>query len=288
MRFRAILRQERQYPIGLMCRVLQVSRGGYYAWRRRDGSAREASDRDLLRQIREIHARFRRVYGSPRIHAELQDCGIRCGHNRVARLMRKHGIRARQARHFRATTRSNHNYPVAPNLLDREFRAEQQNQRWAGDITYIWTREGWLYLAVILDLFSRRAVGWATSNRIDRSLTLRALSMALDARSPQKNLLHHSDRGGQYACRDYRRELRDRGITCSMSRKGDCWDNAVLEAFFASLKKELVHLEDFLTRRQATQEIFWYIEGFYNTIRRHSFLGQLSPMEFEKRALATK
>jgi transposase InsO family protein len=167
-------------------------------------------------------------------------------------------------------------------VLDRDFTAERRNQRWAGDITFIWTREGWLYLAVILDLFSRRVVGWATSNRIDRYLTLRALTMALDSRSPQENLLHHSDRGSQYACRDYRRELRDRGISCSMSRKGDCWDNAVVESFFATLKTELIHHEDFLTRRQATGQIFWFIEGFYNTNRKHSFLGQTSPAQFEE------
>jgi transposase InsO family protein len=197
--------------------------------------------------------------------------------------MREHGIRARRARRFRVTTQSNHEYPVAPNLLNRDFVAEKRDQRWAGDITFIWTREGWLYLAVILDLFSRRVVGWATSNRIDRYLALRALTMALDGRDPQENLLHHSDRGSQYACRDYRRELRDRGISCSMSRKGDCWDNAVVESFFATLKTELIHHEDFLTRRQATGQIFWFIEGFYNTSRKHSFLGQISPAQFEER-----
>ena len=264
-----------------MCRVLEVTRGGYYAWRRRAPSEREVNDRELLHQIREIHATHRRVYGSPRMHAELRARGYRCGENRVARLMRQHAIRARQARRFRATTQSKHNHPVAPNLLNREFKAERRNQRWAGDITYIWTREGWLYLAAILDLFSRKVVGWATGNRIDRFLVMRALTMALDGRNPQENLLHHSDQGSQYASRDYQRELDERGITCSMSRKGDCWDNAVLEAFFASLKKELIYGTDFLTRRQATREIFWWIEGFYNTKRRHSFLGQVSPAEFE-------
>jgi transposase InsO family protein len=198
--------------------------------------------------------------------------------------MRHHGIRARQARRFRITTRSTEGAVVAPNLLNREFVAERRDQRWAGDITYLWTREGWLYLAVILDLFSRRVVGWATSNRIDRYLALNALFMALDGRNPQENLLHHSDRGGQYASRDYQRELAERGIACSMSRRGDCWDNAVLEAFFANLKKELIHQYDFLTRQEAIRELFWYIEGFYNTRRRHSFLGQISPSEFEERS----
>ncbi len=287
MRFRAIRRHERRYPISLMCRVLEVSRGGYYAWRGRGASVRAVGDRELVRQMREIHTGFRRAYGSPRVHSELIDRGFPCGENRVARLMRKHEIRARRARRFRVTTRSDHEYPVAPNVLNRDFTADQPNQRWAGDITFVWTREGWLYLAVILDLFSRRVVGWATSNRINRYLTLQALTMALDSRSPQENLLHHSDRGSQYACRDYRRELRDRGISCSMSRKGDCWDNAVLESFFATLKTELIHHEDFVTRRQATGQIFWFIEGFYNTSRKHSFLGQISPGQFEERDSTT-
>jgi transposase InsO family protein len=198
--------------------------------------------------------------------------------------MRVNKIRARQARRFRVTTRSREGDFVAPNILNREFVAQQRDQRWAGDITFIWTREGWLYLAVILDLFSRRVVGWATSNRIDRYLALNALFMALDSRSPQENLLHHTDRGGQYASRDYQRELQQRGIVCSMSRRGDCWDNAVLESFFATLKKELIHGSDFATRQEAIREIFWYIEAFYNTRRRHSFLGRVSPMEFEDRS----
>jgi transposase InsO family protein len=266
-----------------MCRALGVSRGGYYSWRGRRESARAVSDRDLVRQIRAIHTGFRRTYGSPRIHSELIDRGFRCSEKRVARLMREHGVRARRARRYRVTTRSDHEYPVAPNLLNREFVAEQRDQRWAGDITFVWTREGWLYLAVILDLYSRRVIGWATSNRIDRYLTMQALTMALESRNPQENLLHHSDRGSQYAGRDYRRELRDRGITCSMSRKGNCWDNAVVESFFATLKTELVHHEDFLTRRHATGQIFWFIEGFYNTSRKHSFLGHVSPAQYEER-----
>jgi transposase InsO family protein len=267
-----------------MCRVLEVSRGGYYAWRGRGQSARAVSDRELVRQIREVHTGFRRAYGSPRVYLELVDRGIPCSENRVARLMRKHGIRSRRTRRFRVTTQSDHEYPIAPNLLNREFVAQKRDQRWAGDITFVWTREGWLYLAVILDLFSRSVVGWATSNRIDRYLTLRALTMALDGRDPQENLLHHSDRGSQYACRDYRGELRDRGISCSMSRKRDPWDNAVVESFFATLKTELIHHEDFLTRRQATGQIFWFIEGFYNRSRKHSFLGQISPAQFEERS----
>jgi len=268
--------------------MLDVSRGGYYAWRSRPESDRAVSDRHLLREIRAVHTGFRRAYGSPRVHSELvTERQVPCGENRVARLMRKHRIQSRRARRFRVTTKSDHDFPVAPNLLNREFEAEQPDQRWAGDITFIWTREGWLYLAVILDLFSRRVVGWATSNRINRWLVMRALTMALDSRSPQDNLLHHSDRGSQYAARDYRRELRARGITCSMSRRGDCWDNAVLESFFATLKTEFIHHEDFQDRREATRKIFWFIEGFYNTNRKHSFLGQISPAQFEDRNQTT-
>ena len=288
MRFRAIQRNASRYPINLMCRVLEVSRGGYYAWRSKPESKRAVSDRLLVREIRAIHTGFRRAYGSPRVHSELVvERQISCGENRVARLMRKNQIRSRRARRFRVTTNSDHEFPVAPNRLNREFEAKQPDQRWAGDITFIWTREGWLYLAVILDLFSRRVVGWATSNRITRWLAIRALTMALDCRSPQDNLLHHSDRGSQYASRDYRRELRTRGITCSMSRKGNCWDNAVLESFFATLKTECIHHEDFYDRQEATRKIFWFIEGFYNTTRKHSFLGQLSPLQFENRDLTT-
>ena len=288
MRFRAIHRHRRRYPIGLMCRMLGVSRGGYYAWRDRGESAHAMRDRKLLREIREIHTGFRRAYGSPRVHAELLDRGHPCGENRVARVMRRHEIRARQRRRFRVTTRSDHDYPVALNVLNRDFTAERPNQRWAGDITFIWTLEGWLYLAVILDLFSRRVVGWATSNRIDRYLTLRALTMALDSRNPQENLLHHSDRGSQYASRDYRRELRDRGITCSMSRKGDCWDNAVAESFFKTIKTELIYDCKFQTIQQAKLAVFEYIEIWYNKKRRHSALGYLSPESYEKMILNYK
>ena len=288
MKFRAIQRDAGRHPIGLMCRMLDVSRGGYYAWRSRPESRRTASDRRLVREIRAIHTGFRRAYGSPRVHSELvDDRQIPCSENRVARLMRQNQIRSRRARRFRATTNSDHRFPVAPNLLNRDFAPEQRDQRWAGDITFIWTRERWLYLAVVLDLFSRRVIGWATSNRISRWLAIRALTMALDHRNPQDNLLHHSDRGSQYASRDYRHELRTRGITCSMSRKGDCWDNAVLESFFATLKTECVHHEDFRDRREATRQIFRFIEGFYNTTRKHSFLGKISPAQFEDRSLAT-
>jgi transposase InsO family protein len=196
--------------------------------------------------------------------------------------MRDNELRGKRKRRFRNTTQSNHRHPVAPNVLEREFTVEQPNAAWVGDITYVWTLEGWLYLSVILDLYSRRVVGWAMGKRIDQALTLRALGMALDTREPGAGLMHHTDRGSQYAANDYRKLLKARGITCSMSRKGNCWDNAVAESFFATLKVEFVHETLFRTRAQATREIFEYIEVFYNRVRRHSSIDYVSPMDFER------
>lgn len=202
--------------------------------------------------------------------------------DRVARLMRENNLRGRRKRRFRNTTDSDHTHPVAPNVLERQFTTKQPNAAWVGDVTYIWTMEGWLYLAVILDLYSRRVVGWAMSNRIDQTLTLRALHMALTAREPGHGLIHHTDRGSQYAATAYRKLLKARAIVCSMSRRGNCWDNAVAESFFATLKVELVRESLFRTRAQATSEIFEYIEVFYNRERRHSSLDYVSPLEFER------
>ena len=203
------------------------------------------------------------------------------GRGRVARLMRENGVRGKRRRRFRITTQSHHPHPVAPNTLERQFVVTRPNVAWVGDITYVWTLEGWLYLCVILDLYSRRVIGWAMSERINQALTLQALSMALQAREPGPGLMHHSDRGRQYAANDYRKLLHARGITCSMSRKGNCWDHAVAESFFATLKVEFIHESLFRTRSQATTEIFEYIEVFYHRMRRHSFLGYVSPQEFE-------
>lgn len=284
MKFRFIRDHAARFRVERMCHVLKVSRSGYYAWRRRSPSRRDQENQRLLVEIQAIHAKKNHdTYGSPRIHRELQERGIPCGRHRVARLMKKHGIRAKQARKFRpATTDSNHSMPVAPNRLDRDFSAPCPDHTWAADITYIHTREGWLYLAVILDLFSRMVVGWAVGSTLSRHLPLRALQMALGRRSPHRGTLHHSDRGSQYASGDYRDLLAQHGLLCSMSRKGDCYDNAVVESFFDTLKVELVHHQDYGTRREATADLFEYIEVFYNRQRRHSYLGQVSPAEFER------
>ena len=235
----------------------------------------------MVIEIELSHKASDRTYGSPRVHEDLQEQGIRCGRKRVARLMRENGIRAKQARRFKATTDSDHNDPVAPNLLDREFHVDVPDRVWVADLTYIWTREGWLYLAVILDLFSRRVVGWSMSKRITSQLTLEALSVALWIRKPSPGLLHHSDRGSQYTCGDYRDVLDEHGVLCSMSRKGDCWDNAVAESFFKTLKVERVNDRDYWTREEAQTDIIDYIERFYNRKRRHSYLGYVSPVKYE-------
>jgi len=284
MRFAFIRRHAGEYPLGWMCQVLRVSMSGYYAWLRRPESRRSREDRRLLIEIRAIHRQSRRTYGSPRIYHELRERRLPCGRHRVARLMRQDGLEGTYRRRFRVTTHSQHRWPVAPNRLQRRFEVATVDTVWAGDITYIWTREGWLYLAVLLDLCSRRIVGWAMSSRLTRRLPQAALQMAIGRRRPQAPILHHSDRGSQYASNDYRDALADAGLLASMSRRGDCYDNAPVESFFATLKKELVAGELFYTRRQARREIVDYIEGFYNCWRRHSSLGHISPAAFEEKA----
>lgn len=264
-----------------MCRALKVSTSGYYAWRSRPESESSRSNRVLLVEIKAAYERKKRRYGSPRIFRDLKARGIKCGENRVARLMREHGVRAKQARKFRATTDSKHEMPVAENLLDRQFDVDRPNAVWVSEITYLWTREGWLYLAVVIDLFSRQVVGWSIRSDLDRALVLEALSGALQQRKPSAALIHHSDRGSQYASSDYQRMLSQAGILCSMSRKGNCWDNAPAESFFASLKAELVHGHQFRTRAEARSEVFEYIEVWYNRQRIHSSLGYLSPVQYE-------
>ena len=232
--------------------------------------------------IKAIHRESRRTYGSPRVHAELHERGVRCGENRVARLMRENGIRAKQQRAFKATTNSDHSLPVAPNRLGRQFEADAPNEKWTCDITYVSTREGWLYLAVVLDLFSRRVVGYAMRAGLSRELAMGALQMALMRRTlSSPGPLCHSDRGSQYASDDYQALLDQAGITCSMSRRGDCYDNAVTESFFGTLEVELVGHRDYQNRPEAKTDIFDYIETFYNRKRRHSALGYLSPAEYE-------
>jgi len=281
MRYRAIQENVRRFPVRLMARALKVSAAGYYAWRTRPESRRTRRNRALLVEIRVLHAESRRTYGSPSIWDALAKRGHRIGENRVARLMRLHGIRAKTVKKWRATTDSGHKLPVAANTLNRAFAVNEPNRVWAGDITYVWTQEGWLYLAVVLDLYSRAVIGWALGSRLTAELATTALTMALWRRKPAQGLTHHSDRGVQYAAADYQRLLADSGIACSMSRKGNCWDNACVESFFGTLKKELVHDRRYLTREEAKQDIFEYIEVFYNRQRRHSTLGYRSPAEFE-------
>jgi putative transposase len=279
----SFIEQHREvWPVAVMCEALGVSASGFYAWRGRPVSpAQQRRDR-LLVEVRAVHAFVKQRYGSPRIHAELQGRDVPCCVNTVARLMRDNDIRAKTARKFKNTTDSNHALPVAENLLDRQFDPEAPNERWVADITYIWTDEGWLYLAAVEDLFSRAVVGWSMGDAMTSRLVVDALEMAVRRRLPGEGLLAHSDRGSQYASAHYQRLLARHGIACSMSRRGDCWDNAPMESFFASLKKELVHHERYATRAQARASIFEYIEAFYNPTRRHSSLGYLSPLEYEQ------
>lgn len=286
MRYRFIDAEKANYPVVVLCRVLKVSRSGYYSWAARGPSSREQANVALLAKVRAIHKQSRGVYGSPRIFEALRAQGMKVSENRVARLMRVHDIRSCHRRVYRVTTNSKHSYPIAPNLVDRHFEASGPNQLWASDITYIPTCEGWLYLAVVLDLFSRRVIGWSMSKRLQSNLTEAALELALSQRQATGNLLHHSDRGVQYAAKSYQEKLSAFDITCSMSRKGDCWDNAVVESFFKSLKVECVNRYKFRTREEARRVIFDYIEVFYNRQRLHSYLGYRTPAEYEAMALA--
>jgi putative transposase len=281
MRYAFIEVEKAFYPVRMLCRILHVSRSGFYSWRGRAPSQRAQENVRIVQEIKTIHKQVRRRYGSPRMHRELVDRGFVHGIHRTERLMRIHAIRAKSTRKFRVTTDSEHTYPVAENILGRDFEATAPDRKWSSDITYIATREGWIYLAVVLDLFSRRIVGWATSKRLHRQLVLDALGDAIRQRKPGPKLVHHSDRGSQYASNEYRKKLKALNISCSMSRKGDCWDNAVVESFFASLKKELVYGADFQSRDHARSELFEYIEVFYNRSRKHSTLGYISPVAFE-------
>ena len=265
------------FPVAILCEVLGVSRSGYYDCARRPESRQAAADRVLAAEIRATHADSRGRYGSPRVHAALRAQGRRVGRKRVARLMRGMGLSARRGRRFRCTTDSRHAFPVAPNLLDRDFTAAAPDRVWLADLTYLWTAEGWLYLAVVLDLCTRRVVGWAMADHLGHELALAALDMAIACRRPAPGLLHHADRGVQYAAHGYRRRLAEHGMLCSMSRKGNCWDNAPMESFYATLKGELVEQRDYLTRDEARADVFQYLEGFYNRRRLHSALGYLTP-----------
>ena len=283
MKYTFIQAQKANFNVTILCKVMGVSASGFYAWRKRKPSQRKIDDAALLIHIKAIFAESRQTYGSPRIHQELKANGHRVGEERVARLMRENGLAVRSKPAFRCTTtQSDPSHAVAPNLLDRDFNAEKPNEKWVTDTTYIHTAEGWLYFAAILDLYNREVVGWAVSQYNDKALTLRALDMAVTSQRPAPGLMHHSDRGSTYTAHDYRDALTAQGMICSMSRKGDCWDNSVAESFFGTLKKDLVHRYEFTSRRQAAASIFEYIEVFYNRVRRHSHNGYMAPVEFRR------
>ena len=281
MRCRAILAAPCGVPIERRCALLGVSRSGFYAWCHRSTSRRAAENAQLVAEIRRVHTAVDRTYGSPRMHRELVAGGWRCGRHRVARLMRAHGVRAKQARRYRGTTDSSHGLPIAENLLGRQFAAPAANRVWMADVTFIPTDEGWAYLAVVLDAFSRRVVGWALDRQLTSGLTGAALARALATRRPPAGLVHHSDQGSQYASSAYRATLAAAGIHCSMSRRGNCWDNAVVESFFHSLKVERVYDRRYATLEEAQADLHAYIEGFYNRLRRHSTLSFMSPVLYE-------
>ena len=285
MRFRFIEDRRADYPVTIMCVVLGVSPAGYYAWRSRPESRRSAANREIVDDIKQVHRDTSGRYGSPRIHAELKAQGRGVSRGRIERLMRHHGIRAIMARPRRVrTTDSRHDFPIAPNLLDRNFTASAPNRIWLADITYVETDQGWLYLATVMDLYSRRIVGWAMQDHLRAELPLAALRMAISAKRPGAGLIHHSDRGVQYASAEYRKLIQSAGFRASMSRKADRYDNAPMESFFHTLKTELVHHRKYATRQVATRDIFAYIEGFYNRTRRHSAIGYISPIEMELKA----
>ncbi len=283
MRYACIRRRRSLYPVRMMCDALKVSASGYYDWQARPDSPRAKYDRQLTETIRQVHAESDGTYGSPRIHAELNAIGLPCGRPKVARLMHLAGLKGCPKRRFRVTTKSG--MTRASNLLEQDFSAATTNERWASDITYLWTGQGWLYLAVVMDLYSRRIIGWSMSRPINRHLVLDALNMALGQRRPGEDLIHHSDRGVQYLSDDFQALLKVNGITCSMSDKGSCYDNAVVESFFASLKRERTKRRKYQTRNEARADVFDYIERFYNRKRRHGYVGNISPVQFENRTM---
>ena len=283
MRFAFIEVWKEEWPVEFLCKVMRVTSRGFRAWRVRPMSQRQRDDMVILAHIREQHRLSLESYGRPRITEELQKLGVNVGHRRVGRLMRDNGIKIIRTQKHKVTTDSNHAFNIAPNLLDQDFSADGPNQKWAGDISYIWTNEGWLYLAVILDLYSRRVIGWAVSNRMKRDLAIRALDMAVALRQPPEGCIHHTDRGSQYCSNDYQKILRQHDFKASMSGKGNCYDNAAVETFFKTIKAELIWRHSWETRRQAEMAIFEYINGFYNPRRRHSTLGWKSPVAFERK-----
>jgi transposase InsO family protein len=280
VRYQAIERLAGGHPVRRLCRTLGGSPSGFYRWQRRGEGDRAREDRRLKQRIVALHGETKGRYGTPRVERALRRQGISTSRKRVGRLRRELGLRAKAAKKYQATTDSRHPYPVAPNRLERRFVASKADRIWVGDITYLWTREGWLYLAIVLDTCSRRIVGWSVSESLERELAVSALEKALASRRPAPGLVHHTDRGSQYASGDYRDLVEQTGLVFSMSRKGDCWDNAMAESFFKTLKVELG--SRFPSRQQARRELFEYIEGFYNTRRLHSGIGYRSPAEYER------
>ena len=281
MRFAFVDEHRDRMPVNRLCAIMDVSARGYRSWRSRPMSPSQRQDMVVLAHIRDQFAQSLGSYGRPRMTEELKELGLDVGHRRVGRLMRENGIEVKRNKKFKATTDSNHSFNIAPNLLHRDFAADRPNQKWAGDISYVWTREGWLYLAIILDLHSRRVIGWAVSNRMKRDLAIRALEMAIALRRPPKGCIHHTDRGSQYCSHDYQKILRQHGFQVSMSGTGNCFDNAVVETFFKTIKAEVLWQRSWPTRRAAEIAIFEYINGFYNPRRRHSALDWKSPLAFE-------
>jgi transposase InsO family protein len=282
MKFEFIEDHREEFPVSRMCGVLGVSRSGYYAWRGRSPSKREMANRELYKKIKSVYDESHGIYGSPRVYQELKRQGVACSENRVARLMRLHDLQARQTKTYKVTTKRNKADPVAPNVLQRNFEAKRTNEKWVADITYIRTEEGWLYLAVTLDLFSRRVVGWAMSDRMTGDLTMDALTMAVHRREIDPNLIHHSDQGSQYTNGDYQQMLKDWSIQVSMNGVGTWYDNAPMESFFGTLKSEWAHHHTYQTRQEARTDLFYYIEVFYNRRRLHSALGYVSPETYEQ------
>lgn len=284
MKYAFIETHRDEFPVWLLCRVIGVSKSGYFDWKKRDSSPREARQNNLVEKISQIHLGSRRTYGSPRVYLVLKGMGENCSKTTVERLMRERGIRAKMHRKFKATTDSKHRLPVAKNVVKRNFSADAPNKLWCTDITYLSTSEGWLYLAAIIDVFTRKIVGWSMRDSLAEALVLDALEMAIQRQRPGEGLVHHSDRGSQYASYEYQNRLKHYGMVASMSRKGQCWDNALMESFFHTLKTEHVYHERFRTKDHARRSVFEWIEVFYNRQRIHSALGYVTPVCYERRA----
>jgi transposase InsO family protein len=286
MRFAFIDAERVMYPVTTLCKVLQVTRNGFYAWLKREESEHHKRDRQLAVKIKAYHKASRGTYGSPRIYDDLKEEGETVSKKRVARIMREQGVTGQAKPRRRRTTDSNHSLPVAENLVNRDFKVTSPNQLWGSDITYVRTWEGWLYVAVVMDLYSRRVVGWSIAEHMRTELVVDALKMAIGLRNPAPGLVHHSDRGSQYASHAYQKMLNEHGMICSMSRKGDCWDNAVVESFFGTLKDDLIYRYSWPTMDGARKAIAEYIANFYNTYRRHKYIDNISPVAYERRQAA--